>query len=80
MDDSLLKVQEGGSHGAQLRSLAIAQCEMGPASEKMSGEEPHLGLGMTSGKPAAALSCNGNMSTNVPHPLTSTGICSARYC
>lgn len=43
MHYSLFKVQEGGSHRAQLRS----QCEVGPASEKMSGEEPHLGLGMT---------------------------------
>lgn len=34
MDDSLLRAQQGGSHGAQLRSLAIAQCEMGLASEK----------------------------------------------
>lgn len=44
--DSLLKVQRGGSsHGAQLRSQASAHGEMGPASEKISGKEPQLGLG-----------------------------------
>lgn len=80
MDGSLLRLQQGGSQGAQLRSLAIAQCEMGPASEKMSGEEPHLGLGMTWGKPAPAPSFNGNVSTDAPHPVVNTWSCSARCC
>jgi len=53
------------------RALPLPSMRRCRASEKRSGEEPCLGLGLTQSKPPAALSCNGNVSTHVPHPLVS---------
>lgn len=45
------------------QALLLLRMRCCHASE-MSGEEPHLGLGLTWGKPPAALSCDGNLSTH----------------